>query len=190
MLGGMSEVDKLLTKVEAGNASTDTLFPIVYEELKGLAAAKLSGGRLDQTLNRTALVHEVYVRLVGASDTKTWKNRRHFLAAAAQAMRCVLVDSARAKGSIKRGGNLSRVELQELADEGTLPSDLLLDLDAGLAQLAKEDAVSAELVNFRLFAGLSVTEAGEAMGISRSTTYENWEFARSWLAVYLERRAE
>ena len=179
----MSDVTEIISKIRAGNAvATDELLPLVYDQLRELAASRMSGERADHTLQATALVHEAYLRLMGPADSKSWENRGHFFAAAAEAMRRILVDSARARKSQKRSGTRRRIELQDLADSDAEISDIMLDLDEGLKGLAKEDAESAELVKLRLFAGLSVTEAGQALGMSRSTAYENWKFAHSWFA--------
>lgn len=182
----MSDITEILAKIEAGDANAvDGLLPLVYDELRELAASRMFHERPDHTLQGTALVHEAYLRLVASPGVPSWENRGHFFAAAAEAMRRILVDSARAKKSQKRGGNRHRVELQDFVGNDSETPDMLLDLDEGLRQLALEDAESAELVKLRLFAGLSVTEAGQALGVSRSTAYENWEFARSWFAMRL-----
>lgn len=157
----------------------------LYEELRRLAARQLQNERLDHTLQGTALVHEAYLRLVATSGNQGWDSRRHFFAAAVEAMRRILIESARAKQTKKRGRDWQRIDLQDLAVRGTDSSDLLLDIDAGLTELAKDDGVAADVVKLRLFAGLSVADAGKALGLSRSTAYENWEYARSWFAVYL-----
>ena len=180
----MSDVTEILSKIEAGDANAaDGLLPMVYNQLRELAAARMLHERPDHTLQGTALVHEAYLRLVGSPSGQSWENRGHFFAAAAEAMRRILVDSARAKKSQKRGGDRQRLELDDFVGNDPENPDMLLDLDDGLSQLALEDAESAELVKLRLFAGLSVTEAGQALGMSRSTAYENWEFARSWFVI-------
>ncbi len=182
----MSDVTEILSKIEAGDAkAADGLLPLVYEQLRELAASRMLNERPDHTLQGTALVHEAYLRLVGSPGGQSWENRGHFFAAAAEAMRRILVDSARAKKSQKHGGDRQRIELDDFIGNDPENADMLLDLDEGLSQLALEDAASAELVKLRLFAGLSVTEAGQVLGISRSTAYENWGFARSWFAMYL-----
>lgn len=184
----MSDVTKILSRIEAGDtAAAEKLLPLVYDQLRQLAAARMVGERPDHTLQGTALVHEAYLRLVGSPGERSWESRGHFFAAAAEAMRRILIESARTKKSLKRGGNRQQVELQDFVDDRVDSSDLLLDLDEGISRLAQEDPESAELVKLRLFAGLSVTEAGRALGMSRSTAYENWKFARSWFAMHFSR---
>lgn len=182
----MSDLTHILSQMEAGDANAaNRLLPLVYDQLRELAASRMFNERADHTLQGTALVHEAYLRLVDSADGQSWENRGHFFAAAAEAMRRILVDSARTKKSKKRGGDRQRLELQDFMASDAQTADMLLDLDEGLSQLALEDAESAELVKLRLFAGLSVTEAGQSLGMSRSTAYENWEFARSWFAMHL-----
>lgn len=179
-----------LTNLQSRNANGDSaaaaeLLPLVYEELRKLAAARMALERDDHTLQSTALVHEAYLRLVHSGDSACWEGKGHFFAAAAEAMRRILIESARAKKCLKRGGDLQKSELLEpiqLPDESI---EDLLDIDAGLDQLANVDSVAAELVKLRLFAGMSVTEAGQTLGLSRSSAYANWEFARSWLTANL-----
>jgi RNA polymerase sigma factor (TIGR02999 family) len=168
--------------------ATDELLPVVYDELRRLASRRLQGERPDHTLQGTALVHEAYLRLMESSGSRNWNSRRHFFAAAAEAMRRILIESARAKSTRKRGGDRQRVDLQDLVDRGTRATDLLLDIDDGLTRLADEDPDASDIVKLRLFAGFSVADAGQALGMARSTAYENWEFARSWFAVYLDSR--
>ena len=182
----MSDVTQILCAVEAGDpAATGKLMPLVSDELRKLAKSRMAKERPDHTLQATALVHDAYVRLVGATSGSEWKNRGHLFAAAAEAMRRILVDSARAKKSQKRGGDRQRLDLQDYVDSDSSSPALILDLNEGLSRLADEDAVSAELVKLRLFAGLSVTEAGQALGMSRTIAYENWEFARAWFLMHL-----
>lgn len=182
----MSDVTEILSKIDAGDAAAaDQLLPLVYKQLRELAASRMLNERPDHTLQGTALVHEAYLRLVGSENGQSWENRGHFFAAAAESMRRILVESARAKKSQKRGGDKQRVELQDFVDSDAGNPDMLLDLDEGLSRLAQNDGETAELVKLRLFAGLSVTEAGRALGMSRSTAYENWEFARAWFATRL-----
>ena len=183
----MGPVTEILARLEAGEtAAADELLPLVYGELRQLAAQYLRNERPDHTLQATALVHEAFLRLAGSANGSSWESRGHFFSAAAEAMRRILVDSARAKSSKKRGGDWRRTNLDILVNSDVDASDMLLDLDEGLSQLASEDAVSAEVVKLRLFAGLSVTEAGQALGLSRTTAYENWTFARSWFAMRLD----
>jgi RNA polymerase sigma factor (TIGR02999 family) len=182
----MSDVTSILKSIEDGDpTAADDLLPLIYDELRKLAAQRMAQENPGQTLSATGLVHEVYLRLVDVDQAQHWDSRGHFFSAAAEAMRRILVESARAKKSLKRGGNRQRVMLQEFIDRDADSPDILLDLDEGLDRLAEEDAESAELVKLRLFAGLSVTEAGQALGLSRTVAYENWDFARSWFAVHL-----
>ena len=155
--------------------------PLVYDELRKLAAARLAAERPDHTLQATALVHEAYLRLVGSEQS--WQGRAHFFAAAANSMRQILVNWALAKRCEKRGGAGQRVEMDDLAVAYTTDPDLILELDESLTSLSGEDPVAAELVKLRLFAGLSVTEAGEALNLSRTKAYDNWKFARAWFAA-------
>jgi RNA polymerase sigma factor (TIGR02999 family) len=182
----MSDVTQILQQIERGDPeASERLLPLVYEELKKLATAKMLGERSDHTLQATALVHEAYLRLVDAQQVRRWESRGHFFSAAAEAMRRILIESARRKNSGKRGGSQQRVQqdLDVAATTGTDP-DLLLDIDAGLTRLSETDPEVAELLKLRLFAGLSVSEAGEMLGMSRSAAYRNWEYVRSWFAVH------
>jgi RNA polymerase sigma factor (TIGR02999 family) len=177
----MSDVTEILNAIERGDAgATDQLLPLVYEELRLLAAQKLSHESPGQTLQATALVHEAYLRLVG-DEPHDWQNRGHFFAAAAEAMRRILVDNARRKQARKSGGSRQRVPLDsaDVADPAT-PEDILA-LDDALAKLAAEDPQAAEVVKLRLFAGLPVEQAAQAIGISRATAYRQWTYARAWL---------
>lgn len=178
----MNDVSLLLSKLRAGDpTAAQLLFPLVYEELRKLAAARMASERPDHTLQATALVHEAYLRLVGTDQS--WDSRAHFFAAAANSMRQLLVNWAAARQCQKRGGAAQRVEMDELADTSTWDPDLILDLDEGLTQLAKIDHTAAELVKLRLLAGLSVTAAGEILKLSRTEAYDNWKFARAWFAA-------
>ncbi|HUG66162.1 MAG TPA: ECF-type sigma factor [Pirellulaceae bacterium] len=182
----MSDVTHILSQIESGDPQASAeLLPIVYEELRRLAKARMANERADHTLQSTALVHEAYVRLVDTDEAKHWDSRGHFFAAAAEAMRRILIESARGKHSQKRGDHLHRISAEGLdfAASTNCDPDLLLDIDAGVNRLAEEDAEAAELVKLRLFAGLTVTEAGEMLGMSRTSAYRTWEFVRSWFAV-------
>ncbi|MCR9296870.1 MAG: ECF-type sigma factor [bacterium] len=182
----MAEPTQILNeKDRRGRHVSHSLLPLVYEQLRQLAEKRLASERADHTLQATALVHEAYLRLEGSTDVAVWETRGHFFAAAAEAMRRILIESARAKNAKKRGGDLVRVELGDFVCLSDESPELLLDIDAGLNELEREDREAAELVKLRLFAGMSVTEAGETLGMSRSSAYENWEFAKSWFAVYL-----
>ncbi len=180
----MTDVTQILNAIEQGNpAAAEKLLPLVYNELRRLAAAKLAHEKPGQTLQATALVHEAYLRLVGAEKAQHWNGRGHFFGAAAEAMRRILVDSARRKAGERRGGNLERVELYEgqLAAAGR--SIDLIALDEALERLAKRDPRKAELVKLRFFAGLSIRQAADALGISDSTADADWAYAKSWLRL-------
>jgi len=177
----MTDVTRILNAIERGDAkATDELLPLVYEELRILAAQKLSHESPGHTLQATALVHEAYIRLVG-NEPQGWDSRGHFFAAAAEAMRRILVENARRKKSVKHGGNYHRVDLDGTGAAAVETDDDLLALDEALQKLADTDAMKAELVKLRYFAGLSLEQAAEALGVSRSTAYENWAYARAWL---------
>ncbi|QDU19398.1 ECF-type sigma factor [Urbifossiella limnaea] len=177
----MSAVTRLLDAAAGGDpAAAADLLPLVYDELRRLAAARLAHESPGQTLQATALVHEAYLRLVGAADPG-WTGRGHFFAAAAEAMRRILVDAARAKRAAKRGGACVRVTLADAAVAAELPPDDLLDLDAALDALAAEDAEKAALVRLRFFAGLPEAEAAACLGLSRATASRHWAYARAWL---------
>jgi RNA polymerase sigma factor (TIGR02999 family) len=182
----MADVTQILSQIEAGDpAAAAQLLPIVYEELRRLAASKMAQERPGQTLQATALVHEAYLRLVEAPDGQQWDNRGHFFAAAARAMRRILVERARRRRSAKHGGEWKRVELCE-GDLLTRSSpDEVLALDEALNRLAEDEATAADLVNLRLFAGMSVEEAASSLGISRAAAYRHWTFARAWLKLQL-----
>jgi RNA polymerase sigma factor (TIGR02999 family) len=182
----VSYVTRLLEAANRGDqqAAAD-LLPLVYDELRRLAAAKLAHEKPGQTLDATALVHEAYLRLVGPADRERWAGRGHFVAAAAEAMRRILVEVARKKQAEKRGGGAKRFELSE-SDRVTIPDpDTLLAVDEALTQLAAEDAGSADVARLRLFAGLSVEEAADALGVSRATAFRDWGYARAWLTAAL-----
>jgi len=187
----MNDVTRILSAIEQGDPqAAEQLLPLVYDELRKLAGQKLAQEKPGQTLQATALVHEAYLRLVGAQDPG-WNGRNHFLAAAAEAMRRILIDKARRKRAEKRGGELRRVDLDDLdppADPGRAPAADLLALDEALTRFAAEDPVKAELVKLRYFAGLSVEEAAGALGISRPTAARHWDYARSWLYSELRGR--
>jgi RNA polymerase sigma factor (TIGR02999 family) len=177
----MSDVTHILSAIEQGDPrAAEQLLPLVYDELRQLAAQKLAQEKSDQTLQATALVHEAYLRLVDVNEVQQWNSRGHFFAATAEAMRRILVENARRKKSIKRGGHLKRVELDEHFTEHTSPDELLA-LDDALAKLAQEDPVKAELVKLRCFAGLSHQEAARALGISRPTADRYWQYAKTRL---------
>jgi RNA polymerase sigma factor (TIGR02999 family) len=185
----MSEVTRILSAIEQGDPhAAAQLLPLVYHELRQLAAAKLAQEKPGQTLQATALVHEAYLRLVGGAQTQDWNGRRHFFAAAAEAMRRILIDRARHKQTRKAGGGRRRLDLDAiepaLAEEN---GDRLLALDEALRQLEAEDPRKAELVKLRFFAGLTAEQAAAALGVSPSTAEKDWAYARSWLRVAIDR---
>jgi RNA polymerase sigma factor (TIGR02999 family) len=178
----MSEVTQLLDAVTRGETqAADQLLPLVYEELRRLAAGYLDHEKPGHTLQPTALVHEAFIRLVGKDADGQWQGRSHFVATAALAMRRILIDGARRKQRDKRGGDRDRVELIDHADPAQQEADRLLALDEVLTRLAEADANAAELVQLHTFGGLSVEEAGKHLGLSRSAAYREWAFARAWL---------
>src|SRR5262245_30741431 len=185
----MADITRILDAIEGGDAhaAADPL-PLVYDELRQLAAQKLAHEQPGQTLQATALVHEAYLRLVGGEQTRDWEGRRHFFAACAEAMRRILIDRARHKQTRKAGGGRRRLDLDALEtalEEGD--DDRLLALDEALRQLEAEDPRKAELVKLRFFAGLSAEQAAAALGVSTSTAEKDWAYARSWLRVAIDR---
>jgi RNA polymerase sigma factor (TIGR02999 family) len=187
----MSDVTRILNAMERGDAkATDELLPLVYEELRVLAAQKLSHESPGQTLQATALVHEAYLRLVG-DEARDWENRGHFFAAAAEAMRRILVDNARRKHTRKHGGQVQQIELEAtaLADGSKSSADRLLLVDEALERLSHRDPVKAELVKLRYFAGLTGPQAAQALRISPATADRYWRYARSWLRLEITRIA-
>jgi RNA polymerase sigma factor (TIGR02999 family) len=182
----MSEVTRILSAIEQGDPSAaGELLPLVYEELRKLAAAKLGQEKPGQTLQATALVHEAYLRLVGGEQPQRWNSRGHFFGAAAEAMRRILINRARDKGRLKRGGGHSRVALDDLSDPVSASADDLLDLDEALERLAVAYPQAAHLVKLRFFAGLTLPDAAEALGMPARTADRQWAFARAWLAQAL-----
>ena len=181
----MTDVTRILNAIEQGDAkATDELLPLVYEELRLLAAQKLSHEAPGQTLQATALVHEAYLRLVSL-DKQSWRNKGHFFVAAAEAMKRILIDQARHKKSLKRGGDRARVPLDEAilpSDSARVPDDLI-DLDEALEKLSKTDKVKADLVKLRYFAGLTSEQAATALAISHATAERYWDYAGSWLRL-------
>jgi RNA polymerase sigma factor (TIGR02999 family) len=178
----LSEVTRLLSALEHGDPhAASQLLPLVYDELRQLAAQRLAQEKPGQTLDATALVHEAYVRLVGHDPQRPWNNRGHFCAAAAEAMRHILVDNARRKRRAKRGGGRQRVELDEKVPSPPAAADDLLALDEALHKLAADDPQAAAVVQLRYFAGLSIEEAAQTLAISRAGAYRHWTFARAWL---------
>jgi RNA polymerase sigma factor (TIGR02999 family) len=188
----MTDVTRILNAIEQGDrGATEKLLPLVYEELRVLAAQKLSQEPSGQTLQATALVHEAYIRLVGIEDQE-WKNRRHFFSAAAEAMRRILVDNARRKKSLKNGGNRRRFDLNKiiLPDSKDRLSDDILALDEALEKLSNENKIEADIVKLRYFAGLTGSQAAKALGISLSTANEHWAYARARLRLEITKGDE
>ena len=182
----MSEVTRILSAIEQGDAhAAEQLLPLVYEELRKLAAAKLAREKPGQTLQATSLVHEVYVRLVDTEKAQAWKSRGHFFAAAAEAMRRILIDRAREKRADKRGGARKRLDIDAIDLATTAAPDQLLAVDEALVKLAGKDPSAARLVQLRYFAGLTVHDAGKALGLSTATAYRHWNYARAWLHAEL-----
>jgi RNA polymerase sigma factor (TIGR02999 family) len=184
----MSDVTRLLDAAAAGDrkAAAD-LLPLVYDELRKLAAARMAAEAPDQTLQPTALVHEAYLRLVGPGDVSRWEGRGHFFAAAAEAMRRILVDTARRKNRLKRGGDQVRRDVEEVEVAAPAPREDLLALDEALDKLTSEDRSAAELVKLRYFAGLTLPEAAQVMKISPRSADRLWAYARAWLHQELRR---
>jgi RNA polymerase sigma factor (TIGR02999 family) len=181
----MSEVTRILAAIERGDVrAVDELLPLVYQELRQLAAQRVSRESPGQTLQATALVHEAYLRLVG-SENQNWTSRGHFFAAAAEAMRRILIDNARRKKSLRHGGGHPRIDFNEAvaARDDTTSVDDLIALNEALERLSKKDKVKADLVKLRYFAGLTGEQAAEVLGISPSTADRHWAYARSWLRV-------
>ena len=188
----MTDVTHILNAIERGDErAANDLLPILYEELRVLAAQKLSREAPGQTLQATALVHEAYLRLVG-EKRQDWRSRGQFFAAAAEAMRRILIDNARRKKSLKRGGNRGRVDLDNLVltDEGQMDAEDLLTLDEALDKLAATDEKTAELVKLRFFAGLTSEQAARAIGISHNTADAYWAYARAWLRLEMRKGTE
>lgn len=192
----MPDVTQLLQSIASGDRlAANELLPLVYNELRQLAGRRLASEPPGQTLQPTALVHEAYLRLVrspqgaeaaSAGEIDRWEGRGHFFAAAAEAMRRILVERARAKLRIKRGGELDRVPFDEQAVAGPEVDERLIDLDAALDKLERKDSRKAQLVKLRYFTGLTITQAAEALGIAESTANRDWEFAKAWLLREME----
>ncbi len=178
----MNEVTRILSGIEAGDPhAAEQLLPLVYDELRKLAAQKLAEEKPGQTLQATALVHEAYLRLMDTEKAQQWDNRGHFFAAAAEAMRRILIENVRRKKSQKHGGHAEHVPLDQIEVALPPPDDDLLALDDALTRLAAERPVVAELVKLRFFAGLTMDEAAHALGISPATAYRQWNYAQAWL---------
>jgi RNA polymerase sigma factor (TIGR02999 family) len=178
----MSDVTRILSQIESGDPKAAAqLLPLVYDELRKLAAARMAAEAPDHTLQATALVHEAYLRLVDVDKVQHWNSRGHFFGAAAEAMRRILIEAARSRSRQKRGGDGQRLDLEDVNLAVTLPPDELLDLSGAIDSLAAHDPVAAELVKLRFFAGLSIEQAAESLGVSRTTGYGHWTYARAWL---------
>jgi RNA polymerase sigma factor (TIGR02999 family) len=187
----MSEVTRILSAIEQGDPhAPEQLLPLVYNELRQLAAQKLAQEKPGQTLQATALVHEAYVRLVDVEQAQRWNSRGHFFAAAAEAMRRILIDSARRRRRSKHGGDRQRQPLDEVSLPLDERSDDLLALDEALSELARQEPIKSELVKLRYFAGLSVEEAAQCLGISPATAKRYWAVARAWLFAALSGPSE
>ena len=187
----MSQVTRILSAIEQGDRlAAEQLLPVVYEELRELAAQKLAHEKPGQTLQATALVHEAYVRLVDVDKVQHWDTKGHFFAAAAEAMRRILVENARRKKRIKHGGGLERVDF-EIANLPTrMSSDEILALDEALEKLKQQDPVKAQLVTLRYFGGMTIEQVSAALQISRVTAHRYWTYARAWLHQQLTGNAE
>jgi RNA polymerase sigma factor (TIGR02999 family) len=185
----VSDVTRLLLAIEQGDTkAADLLLPVVYDELRALAAQKLKHEPPGQTIQATALVHEAYLRLIGPNRDGVWDGKGHFFAAAARAMRRILVENARRKRRLKQGGDQHRVELDDNLIAIEPPCEDLIALDEALEQLVQVDAEAAEVVNLHFFSGLTMEQAAEVVGISARSAYRRWDFARAWLFRYI--RAE
>jgi RNA polymerase sigma factor (TIGR02999 family) len=184
----MTEVTRILSAIEQGDPNAaEQLLPLVYDELRRLAAQKLAQEKPGQTLQATALVHEAYLRLVGADNEQRWDSRGHFFAAAAEAMRRILINHARDKGRQKRGGGRQRVDLDHLAVADKASDDEVLALDEALQRLELHNKPCAELIKLRFFAGLTMEDAAAALGVAPRTAHRYWVFARAWLYDALRR---
>jgi RNA polymerase sigma factor (TIGR02999 family) len=178
----MADVTQILSQIEQGDRSAaEQLLPLVYDELRRLAGHRMSSERPGDTLQATALVHEAYVRLVDVAKAQSWESRGHFFAAAAESMRRILIDRARKRASVKHGGALNKVDLDS-ADLATAASpDALLLIDEAIDRLKLDQPLAAKLVSLRYFAGLSIDDAADAIGISKRSAYRHWTYARAWL---------
>ena len=186
----MTDVTRILNAIEQGNAkAADKLLPLVYEELRRLATQKMLNELPGQTLQATALVHEAYIRLAG-DKAQNWEGRTHFFAAAAEAMRRILIENARRKKSLKRGGRRQRSDLDDVEIAIECPADDVIALDEALEKLARKDKVKADLVKLRYFAGLTGKQAAKVLGISHSTADEHWAYSRAWLRLEITKGDE
>ncbi len=178
----MSDVTRILSAIDQGDPhAAEKLLPLVYHELRKLAVQKMAQEKPGQTLQATALVHEAYMRLVDVDKVQRWNSRGHFFAAAAEAMRRILVESARRKAREKHGGDWQRVDFEKLNVAASISPDQLVALDDALVRLSTLDPVAGELVKLRYFAGLALDEAAASVGVSTATAYRHWAYARAWL---------
>jgi RNA polymerase sigma factor (TIGR02999 family) len=183
----MSDVTRILSQIESGDpTAAEQLLPLVYEELRKLAAGKLAHEKPGQTLQATALVHEAYLRLVDVEKAQHWDSRGHFFAAAAESMRRIIIDAARRRRRLKRGGDRARIDIGDLELATAMPDERLLAIDEAIERLDREDSAAAALVKLRFYAGMSISEAADAIGISRTNAYEQWAYARAWLRTEVE----
>ena len=181
-LVAMTDVTRILNQIEQGDPSASKeLLPLVYEELRVLARQRMANENPGQTMQPTGLVHEAYIRLLGNNTEQSWDNRGHFFAAAAEAMRRILIDNARKKKSAKHGGQMTRVNLDQAEIEINPAPDDLLALDDAVSSLEEVDPISAEIAKLRLFCGLEVEDAAKSLGISRSNGFRQWQYARAYL---------
>jgi RNA polymerase sigma factor (TIGR02999 family) len=187
----MSDVTRILSQINDGDPqAAEQLLPLVYDELRRLAAAKMAQEKPGQTLQATALVHEAYIRLVDVEKAEQWDSRGHFFAAAAEAMRRILVETARRKATEKQGGNRQKIDIDGLGIAGGVSPEQVLAVDEAVSQLASLDSIAGAIVKLRYFAGLSVEEAGATLGISSKTAYRHWNYARAWLYAELIAEAD
>jgi RNA polymerase sigma factor (TIGR02999 family) len=185
----MGDVTRILAGIEQGDpAASEQLLPLVYEELRKLAAQKLAHEKPGQTLQATALVHEAYLRLVDSETAKNWNSRGHFFAAAAEAMRRILVEQARRKHRVRHGGSHQRVELPDVAQPKAPDAATILAVDEALSILSEEDPGAAEVVKLHFYAGLTLDETADAVGLSRATVYRQWAYARARLRLFLRKQ--
>jgi RNA polymerase sigma factor (TIGR02999 family) len=183
----MSDVTRILSAIEQGDPhAAEQLLPLVYEELRQLAAHRLAQEKPGQTLQATALVHEAYLRLVDTEKAQHWSSRGHFFAAAAEAMRRILIEQARRRKAEKHGGGRRRVELAGIELPSHASADEILLLDEALSSLTREDPAAAEVARLHLFAGLSVEDAGTVLSVSRATAFRHWTYARAWLQARIQ----
>ena len=182
MMSGMSDVTRILAQVESGDPeAANQLLPVVYDALRRLAKQRMESEAPNHSLQPTDLVHEAYMRLVGGESVQGWQNRAHFFAAAAEAMRRILVEHARKKLAQKRGGDLQRVDLIDVVRHGNLGDSQLLDLDEALTEFETLEPEKSQIVKLKFFAGMTLEESAQTMGISRATAQRHWTYARAWL---------